>query len=61
MTQKICPYFDFCEMECIGNEGDYTFMCSILIEHAQRVKTRYKRVEDNGKIVILEARRGVEE
>jgi len=59
MKADTCPYFENCNTECVGREDGYRFTCSVLIENV-RIKLRYKRVQDDGKIVVLEINTGGE-
>jgi hypothetical protein len=51
--KETCPYFNNCDTECVGNEVEYRFTCSVIIENV-RVKLRFKRILEDGKVVILE-------
>jgi hypothetical protein len=51
--RETCPYFNECDTECVGIEDGYRFTCSVLIQNV-KIKLRYKRIREDGKVVILE-------
>jgi hypothetical protein len=47
-----CPYFNNCDTECVGNEEEYRFTCSVIIENV-KTKTRFKRIREDEKGVVI--------